>query len=145
MSAPHPSPQRDRVAPGLLMLALASGPGGWIAQLIVDYALSAQLCGARRLAGAPSGARYDGQTAVLLGVSLLCLAIVVAGGMFCRRVWNRVADEKSGGADDALSIGEGRTRFLAVCGMLSAVGFTIAVAFNTVEPLLLPACWTGAP
>ena len=97
----------------------------------------------RRAAGAPGGDAFAGEPAWLIGLNLICLAVVVAGGVFCRIAWNRTATEKTGGPEATLSIGAGRTRFLAVCGMMSSVGFTLAVLFNTIEPLIVPGCWTG--
>lgn len=143
MTGGHPSPHRDRVDHRWLFAALASGPAGWIVQLVFGYGVAGQACELRRMAGAPGGPAFAGEPVLLIAVDLAGLAVVVAGGIFCRWAWNRVGNEKPGGPEAALAIGDGRTRFLAVCGMLSAVGFTIAVVFNTVEPLLVPACWTG--
>lgn len=145
MMAEHPSPHRERVGNGALLAALAAGPAAWIIQLVAGYAVASVACTARRSAGAPSGIAFTGELTLLIAINLVCLAVVVAGGVFCRIVWNRVAGEKAGGPEAALTIGDGRTRFIAVCGMLSSVGFALAVLFNTVEPLIGPGCWTGAP
>ncbi len=143
MSHSHPAPHQERVDHRALFAALVAGPAGWIVQLVVAYGVAAVACTARRAAGAASGAAFAGEPAWFVALNLVCLVVVVAGGVFCRIAWNRVGGEKSGGAEAALTIGDGRTRFLAVCGMLSSVGFTLAVLFNTVEPLLVPGCWTG--
>lgn len=139
----QPSPHREPGDHRLLITALAAGPAGWIAQLVIDYALSSHGCTARRVAGAASGPAFDAEVAILVGLNLACLAIVVAGGVFCRRAWTKVDAEKEGAPAAAPTVGEERTRFLAVCGTMAAVGFAIAVLFNTVEPLVMPACWTG--
>ena len=39
-----------------------------------------------------------------------------------------------------LEAGEGRTRFLAVCGLMSALGFAAAILFNTIAVLTVPPC-----
>lgn len=143
MSIGHPSPHRERVDYRWLFAALAIGPAAWIVQLVLGYGVAAQACDMRREAGASGGSAFAGEPVLLSIVNLVGLVAVLAGGIFCRWAWNRVGNEKAGGPEAVLTIGEGRTRFLAVFGMLSAVGFTIAVAFNTVEPLIMPACWTG--
>lgn len=143
MTVANPAPHHERVDHRWLFVALASGPAGWIVQLVGGYALASVACTARRAVGDPSGAAFAGEPVWLIALNLAALAIVVAGGIFCRYVWNRTAAEKAGGPEAALTIGEGRTRFLAACGMMSSVGFVLAVAFNTIEPLLLSGCWTG--
>lgn len=145
MTASHPSPQRERVDHRALFAALAAGPAAWIVQLVASYAAVGVACTARRTVAAASAAAFAGEPTLLIAGNLVCLAIVVAGGIFCRIAWNRVAGEKAGGPEAALNVGDGRTRFIAVCGMLSSVGFALAVLFNTVEPLIGPGCWTGAP
>ncbi len=145
MSHPHPAPHHERVDHRALFAALIAAPAAWIAQLIVAYGVAGVACTARRAAGAASGAAFAGEPECFVGLNLACLAVVVASGVFCRIAWNRVAGEKAGGPEAALTIGDGRTRFIAVCGMLSSVGFALAVLFNTVEPLLVPGCWTGLP
>jgi hypothetical protein len=46
----------------------------------------------------------------------------------------------TGGSHHLVEVGEGRSRFLAVCGMVTAGGFFIAIAFNTLSVLLVPLC-----
>ena len=138
----HPSPHRGAVKPWLLMAGLAAGPFGWIVQLLVDYALSGELCRLDR--GAPVGPPSQGHSALLIGLNLVCLAIAVGGLFVSWRCWRKVQGEKPGGADATLSIGEGRSRFLATAGMMAAGAFTVAILFNTVEPLMIPPCWNPA-
>lgn len=139
----HPSPHRGAVKPWLLMAGLAAGPFGWIVQLLVDYALSGELCMLGR--GAPGAKPAHGNAAFLIGLNLVCLAIAVGGLVVSWRCWRKVQGEKPGGTEATLSIGEGRSRFLATAGMMAAGAFTVAILFNTVEPLMIPSCWNPAP
>jgi len=141
----HPSPHHDRVDHAWLFAALAAGPAAWIVQLIAGYAIASVACTAQRAAGGASGFAFAGEPAWLIALNLAALVVVVAGGVYCRIAWNRTANEKAGGPEAALTIGSGRTRFLAVWGMMSSVGFSLAVLFDTIEPLLVPGCWTGMP
>ena len=145
MTPSHPSPQAARVDHVWLFVAFGAGPAAWIVQLIAGYAIASVACTARRAVGGASGDAFAGEPKWLIALNLTALIMVVAGGIFCRVAWNRTAGEKDGGPEAALTIGAGRTRFLAVCGMLTSVGFTLAVLFNTIEPLLVPGCWTGTP
>ena len=42
-----------------------------------------------------------------------------------------------------LDAGEGRTRVLAACGVMSGVGFGLAILADGAVSLGVPACWSG--
>jgi hypothetical protein len=142
----HPAPHRARVRPWVLLAALAAGPFGWIVQLVVGYAVAGHACypdGGPRLA--PPAGGWGGEQAGLVILNVVCLVIALAGAAISWRNWRKVRGEKSGGARRLLETGEGRTRFLATCGILAGLGFALAIAFNTVEPLVIAACWRVGP
>ena len=142
----HPSPHRDRVAPWTALLALAAGPAAWILQLCVDFGVATTLCeqgGAPRATSRISG--WGGEDVFLVCVNLACLAIALAGGLTALAAWRRSRAEKPGGANAALEVGEGRTRFLALCGMLTAAAFAVAILFDTAWPFFIPSCWRFTP
>jgi hypothetical protein len=143
-STSHPSPQRQNVDVRLLLGGLAAGPAGWIVQLVVSYAVSSNACSAARAQEFSSGSAFHHETGALLAVNLLCLLLVVVGGLISYRNWRSTRGETGGDAESALTIGEGRTRFIALCGILSAGAFAIGILFNTLEPFTVPGCWTGA-
>jgi tetrahydromethanopterin S-methyltransferase subunit B len=45
-------------------------------------------------------------------------------------------------AEDAFATAPGRSRFLAMCGVLSASAFAIAIAFDIPSTLALRLCWS---
>jgi hypothetical protein len=140
-----PSPQRDRARPGVLLLALAIGPCAWIVQLAGDYALASNACRPRDVPRAlPPVAGWGGEHLVLLGVNLVCLALCLGGGGMAWLYWRRSHHEKSGEAPTLIEVAEGRTRFMAACGMITAVLFALAIAFDTALPLFVPSCWRFA-
>src|SRR5665213_571339 len=142
----HPAPHRHRVSPWLLLAAMAAGPFGWIVQLVVGYGWAGLACysgHAPRLRPPPGG--WGGEHAGLVALNLVCLAIALAGAALSFRNWRRVRGEKSGGARSLLETGEGRTRFLATCGVLAGLAFAVAIAFNTAEPLVIASCWRIIP
>jgi hypothetical protein len=143
-AADHPAPLRHRVDPRWLLASVAAGPTGWILQLIAGYAISSVGCAQARRLGEPSGAAFAGESAILIAINMVCLLIVGLGGRLSWRHWRRTRGEKGGDVHTALTIGEGRTRFIASCGVLSAIGFAIAILFNTLEPIMVRGCWTGA-
>lgn len=145
-SREHPSPHRDRVRPDLLLLALATGPFAWIVQLAGDYALASHACRPDDppRATPPLAGGWGGEPWLLVGVNLCCLAICLAGGAIALVSWRRTSGEKAGGAGALVEVGEGRTRFLAACGVLAAAAFALAIAFDTTLPLFVPSCWRFA-
>ena len=142
----HPSPHRDRVGLPTLLLVLGAGPTAWILQLVVDFGVASDLCrhnGAPRVAPPISG--WTPEHIFLVGFNLVCLAVVLAGGFAALAAWRRTHQEKPGDAAALIEVGEGRTRFLAACGMMSAAAFAVAILFDTAWPLFVPSCWRFTP
>jgi len=139
----HPSPHRGRVRVITLLFGLAAGPTGWIAQLLLGYGVSSYACypkDAPHLASPPPG--WGAEHLLLLGVNLACLALAIVGLVVALGSWRRSREEKPGGAHHMLAVGEGRTRFLSLCGMLTGGLFAAAILFDTLPILGVPACWS---
>ncbi len=125
-----------------LLASLAASPLAWILQLVASYGVSSHACrpgDAPRLA--PPAAGWGGEELGLMVLNLACLALCLSAGAASFRAWRRSGREGPGGAAAALEVGEGRTRFLALCGLLAAGGFALAILFDTAMPLLTPPCW----
>jgi hypothetical protein len=88
---------------------------------------------------------WTAEGAGLVIVSLLCLLAVLGSLALSWRSWRRLKGEKPGGPQGALDVGEGRSRFLAISGVTTAVLFAVAILFSAVEPFIVPACWTPKP
>jgi hypothetical protein len=144
-AGPKPPEQKERAGLNLLLLSLAIGPAAWIVQLAGDYALASHACrpnGAPRLA--PPAGGWGGEHLVLLGLNLVCLGFCLAGGGVAFAYWRNSHREKPAAAPEPISVGQGRTRFLAACGMIAAVAFAIAIGFDTTLPFFVPSCWRFA-
>ena len=120
------------------LFGVAAGPAAWIAQLCVNYGLSSYACfpGDAPRATPPPAAEH----AVLLLISLACLALALAGlwVSFAGLRRSRADGPPDGMAATVLS----RSRFLAMCGVLSATAFAIAIGFNIPSTLALKLCWS---
>ena len=128
------------------LLALAAGPTAWILQLVVDYGVASDLCrqnGVLRAAAPNSG--WAPEAIFLVGFNLVCLAAALAGGFTALAAWRRTRAEKPGAAAKLIEVGEGRTRFLAACGVMSATGFAVAILFGTAWPFFIASCWRFTP
>ena len=140
----HPAPSRGRVDTLWLFAGLTGGPVAWTLQILVDYALASNACTLTEGGhGQRASAGFGAEAPVLIAINLLCFAAAVAAGLLSWRHWRTTRTEKAGGAQAQLSIGEGRTRFVAIAGMMTGFVFALAILFGTVEPLMIPLCWSS--
>jgi hypothetical protein len=131
----HPAPQRDRVAVWETCLGLAGGPLAWFVQLAAGYAIAAAPCysGPDRDAG--------GQASLwVVALYLACLALALAGGLMSLIVYRRTRCETDHDEAMLLEGGHGRTRFLALWGMLLGFGFAGVILVNGIALVGVPAC-----
>jgi len=79
-------------------------------------------------------------TGGLVTVGLAALLIVLLALWAAARSWNLSRSEAGGGHHSALTKGHGRTRFLALAGLIANSMFLIAVGFSLIIPLLVVSC-----
>ena len=139
----HPARHRGRVGIVASLASLIAGPAAWIVQLVLGYGLSSLACFPHDAALRQSPLQGWSTEPLILGViNGVCLAIAIGGGVMALIHWRRTHGERGGGAAQAMEIGEGRPRFLAICGMMSSFGFAAAILFDTPAILAVPACWS---
>jgi hypothetical protein len=136
----HPSPARDRAGPLTLIALVGAGPAAWIVGEIGMYGLATYPCFPRdeplhtRLPG------WEGIGWALAGLNVAALLVSLWAAWACWRIWRRTQDEAGGEQYDALEVGEGRTRFIALCGVITNIGFAAAVLFHSTGLLMAPTC-----
>lgn len=136
-----PSPHRDGVHKGALLAFVWAGPVAWAAQLLCNFALASHTCfpqPATPLTQILPG--WQRVWAALLIVNALAAAVAIAAAVMSLRHWYRAREEASGSSHDAFEAGEGRTRFLALCGVMNGFGFLAAIGFNTIALFVVPQC-----
>ncbi len=134
----HPSPQRHRVGVWSRWFALLGAPLAWLSQLFVNASLASQACFA---GGAPLNTpNWPHMTLTTAVVEGLMLLVCVAAGLTGWHDWRRSPDERHGGAHRLVSSGDGRTRFMAMAGMLVSGLFALATAFGLLAALTVPPC-----
>jgi hypothetical protein len=136
----HPAPQRGNVSTVALLGALFAGPVVWGLQLIINYSLAAHACypGDMPLHDVAPG--FHSARTIILLVNLLALALVLAGTGLSYKHWRATRAEQRGDAEHAIEAGEGRTRFLALWGVMAGLGFFIGILFDTLALLMVPTC-----
>jgi hypothetical protein len=134
----HPAPHRDRVRVIELIVAAFAPPLAWSAHLIANYAVSSYACFPD---GAPQASPVvNGLWRLLIAVDLASLAISAAAALMAYRNWTASAQEHAHTESPLVETGEGRTRFLAIWGVLIGLVFFIAVGFDFVGLWILPIC-----
>jgi hypothetical protein len=139
-------PRQERAAQiAALLFGLAAGPAGWIAQLLLDYGLASYACypdGQPHLVAPPPG--WDQEKLALFLIAAVCLLLALAGLATSWRLWrrDRTLMERP---HHVVEVGEGRSSFLALCGVLTSAGFAFAIAVSAASISVVPACWTFRP
>jgi amino acid transporter len=128
----HPAPLRHQVSRAEAIFAVVGGPLAWFVQLCAGYALATRPC------FPPTGFQWS----FPLMVILLIAGVVVALAAFAVswRTFARTRNESGGDHRHLMQVGAGRTRFLALWGMLLGAGFTVATSLTAVAFLLVPRC-----
>ena len=146
-SDPHPAPARHQAPLSVLWFGFLGAPAAWSVQMVVNLAVAAHAC-YPRLTPLQSPA-VAGLRGIAFGVSLAALIVCLASTAVAWRTWWRTRDEhqaRSGRAQEhnpgtALAeTGEGRTRFMALSGVLASIMFLIGTIVSLATILLVSPC-----
>lgn len=129
VASTHPAPHRARAAVWQLLLALFLAPTAFAIQVMSAYVVSARMCAAGSAPLVP-----------LLLVHAGAVLAAAIGFAFALVLWRRKRHEKTGGANQAIDRGEGRTRFLALCALYGSLLFLIAALVDASAVVVLGSC-----
>jgi hypothetical protein len=134
----HPAPHRHKVSRRVLALCIMAAPALWLVQTALGFGLWAYGCypGDHPVTWRGGASAY---TFVLIFDGIAVIAALAAGVM-SYSVWRSVHDEVEGDHRHLISTGEGRTRFMAMWGMLFSGCFLAAILFATVTSAGVPPC-----
>ncbi len=137
-SVSHPSPHREKVSLNSLWFGIVGAPVAWMTLELMSYILTSSKCdksNGTQLTSEPyTVSSYLILFCVIAGIIALWALITAA------RNWKKTRHEMEGSAHNLLEVGEGRTRFLAIFGLLTSIGFVIAFVFSIVTLFLLHLC-----
>jgi hypothetical protein len=136
----HPAPHRDRTSLLALFFGITAGPIGWTVQHLVGYGVSSYPCnpdGSQLAAPLPSWAPMRPS---IIALSVVCLILCLAGGWVALKAWRATKGETAGESPDPLEIGAGRSRWMAVCGVILTVLFAGAIIADGIVLAGAPAC-----
>ncbi len=138
MTHPHPAPHRHEVPPPVLWFGLLLGPLAWTVQELASYAITAHACFPARdqRFALPIGRAADWHHAVQVGTILLgvaALALALWG-------WRAISAAERAQPEHQAEVGEGRTRFMALAGLLVSGIFLLNLLLNAVPLFFLDGC-----
>jgi hypothetical protein len=137
-SPEHPSPARREVGPFRLLVGLLAAPLAWSTEELFSYGVASRLC---RMKAAGSGQNLTVADSPWFWVLLVGTAVIaLAGFMVALGNWRRTRGERRESGHHLLELGEGRSRFLSMCGALTSGGFLIAFLFMLANLVLAPLC-----
>ena len=134
----HPSPHRDRVSPWAMWFCILGAPVAWSVQQLVNAPLFAHGCYPK---DAPLASPiWSNAGSVALTVELIAIAVCVVAGLLAWRNWDRTRGEKEGSGHHLMEAGDGRTRFMAMVGLICSGLFLLATIFATGLLYLVQPC-----
>jgi hypothetical protein len=136
----HPAPHRDRVSAIALLFGLLAGPLAWFAQLCAGYSMASWPCFPLQEHRTVPLNGYAWTWDAIVVVSILSVVIALAAFIVSRNIFRMTMQEGKGDHRHVLEVGTGRTRFLALWGMILGGGFAAATAMTTVAFFFLPRC-----
>jgi hypothetical protein len=136
----HPSPHRDQVSVSLLFLGLFAGPVAWGLQLVTNFALASYRCFPSDVPRSSLLPGWQWSSAAILAINVAAAILALAGAAISYWHWQVARREHQGSVRHAVEVGEGRTRFLALWGVMTGLGFFVAIIFNTVAFVMVPQC-----
>lgn len=133
----HPSPHRNSAPLLALWSGLLLAPTAYFIEMSVETPLLSQTCYPR---DEPLQGELLATAHLVLAVDVVTLMLTLAGFFIAWRTWHRTAAEKPGGRERVLASGDGRSRFMAMGGMLGSAMMAIAVLYVLLNHLILREC-----
>lgn len=144
----HPAPARDNVALWTLWFGFLGAPIAWSVQTLANTAVASHGCYPQLFP--LSSPVTGGMRGILFGISVAAIIAALAALSVSFSTWRRTRSEhqeKSGEdarrhnrSTAALETGEGRTRFMALSGVLTSIVFLIVILAHTVAVFVVIPC-----
>lgn len=147
-AADHPAPARHRVPATALWFGLLGAPAAWSVQTLVDLPLASHGC-FPFLSPVPVSV-IGSLRGIVFVVSIFAILVCIAALTVALKAWRRTSAEHqgaSGKASDhaqsssALETGEGRTRFMALAGVLTSFMFLLGSVAHVVTIFMVSPCF----
>lgn len=136
----HPAPLRHQLSLREALFGVFGGPLAWFLQLCAGYALATFPCFPQHHRTVVPQSGYAWSFPVMVALLIAGVLVALAAFGVSWRTYVRTRDEAGGDHRHLMEVGAGRTRFLALWGMLLGAGFAIATSLTAIAFLLVPRC-----
>jgi len=120
----HPAPHRNRVGRVSIWFGVLGAGIAWNLQELFNITLAGYFCYPHDVPLAEP--LWSGLRTTTFVIDALAIVICVAAGLVAFANWRRSRGEKAGDATQLLGNGDGRTRFMAMAGMVASGLFLFA-------------------
>ncbi len=133
-------PPADRRAPGVarLFAGMVLAPLAWALEVLVGYSLAAHACYPTDVALATP--TWSGLRTIVDGVSLALWLLLCAGGAIAWSNWKATRPQSNVDPHTIMQSGDGRPRFMALCGVIVSGLFAVVLLFTSIGILWVPSC-----
>lgn len=136
----HPAPHADRVTLRESVFGLCGGPVAWLLQSSAGYALASEPCFREGVRAMAPPQALEWTWPAMIGVTTAAIVVALLSLWVSWRAFKRTQQEVSGDSRHLMDVGSGRTRFLALWGVLLGGLFAVAAAMTYVAFLTMPRC-----
>ncbi len=130
----------DRSGPGVVRLfaGMVIAPFAWALQMLVSYALAAHACYPTEVAlAAPL---WPHLRIIVGGVSIVLWLVLLVGCAIAWANWKATRPHSDTAPGQIMQSGDGRPRFMALCGVVVSALFAIVLLFTSIGILWVPSC-----
>jgi hypothetical protein len=135
---PHPSPHRHRVTGLALWFGLLGAPVAWCLQELINVSLAGHACYPHDVPLAMP--LFEHLIGISVGVEAVAFAVCLVAGVVAFACWRKARGEKSGDLHQLLGSGDGRTRFMAIAGIMTSGLFAVGTALSALNLAAIPPC-----
>jgi hypothetical protein len=135
----HPSPHMGRVGPWAMWFAILGAPVAWSLQQLINPPIFGHGCFPNDVPLAESIWRNG--ASVAFTVEVVAIVVCLLAGIVAWRNWERTRGEKDGSAHHLLEAGDGRSRFMAMVGLICSGLFLLAVVVSAGFLYLVSGCY----
>lgn len=134
----HPARGRHHVNGWWVAFGIVGAPAAWVLHLMMNFSVSSEVCSPGSIYGHAHDISSLHTGMLIDSVAALCVAAVA--GWISYNSWRATHAEEQGDHEHLLEIGEGRTRFLSMVGIVLSGGFFTAIVFDSLALLMVPFC-----
>lgn len=137
-SVVEPAPSRRRPGRLRLFAGVTIAPLAWALHLLVSYSIAAYACFPTDMAlGVPVWTQLR---AIVAAVTAVLWVVALAGCALAWANWTATRSDAEVAPHRMLQTGDGRARFMSLCGILVSGLFAIALVFTSAGVLWVPDC-----